>query len=97
MVKKIDPDILAAAKSYEASLSESTPMTHYLVVWHDAGRTRMSAEWTKERAQALAYQVDGECFLVKPIDGQNGSLVEHVKRITPRQWRSKQMGRRMKS
>lgn len=42
--REIDPVILAAAKSYEASLSESTPMTHYLVVWHDAGRTRISAE-----------------------------------------------------
>lgn len=93
MGKKIDPAILAAAKSYEASLSESTPMTHYLVVWHDAGRTRMSAEWTKERAQAWAYQVDGECFLVNPIDGQNGARVERVKPITQRQWRSMQMGR----
>lgn len=72
MGKKIDPAILAAAKSYEASLSESTPMTHYLVVWHDAGRTRMSAEWTKERAQAWAYQAGGECFSVNPIDGKTG-------------------------
>lgn len=46
--REIDPVIRAAAKSYEASLSESTPMTHYLVVWHDAGRTRISAEWTKK-------------------------------------------------
>ena len=93
--REIDPAILAAAKSYEASLSESTPMTHYLVVWHDAGRTRMSAEWTKKkkkRAQAYAYQVDGECFLVNPIDGKDGALVEHVKRITQRQWRARQMG-----
>lgn len=96
MGKKIDPSIMAAAKSYEASLSESTPMTHYLVVWHYAGRTRMSAEWTKERAQAWAYQVDGERFLVKPIDGQNGARVEHVKRITQRQWRAMQMGRKRK-
>ena len=94
--REIDPAILAAAKSYEASLSESTPMTHYLVVWHDAGRTRMSAEWTKKRAQAYAYQVDGEYFLVKPIDGQNGARVEHVKRITERQWRAMQMGRKRK-
>lgn len=96
MGKKIDPAILAAAKSYEASLSESTPMTHYLVVWHDAGRTRMSAEWTKERAQAWAYQAGGECFSVNPIDGKNGALVEHVKRITQRQWRARQMGRKRK-
>ena len=97
MGKKMDPAIQAAAKSYEASLSESTPMTHYLVVWHDAGRTRMSAEWTKERAQSWAYQVDGECFLVKPIDGQNGARVELVKRITDRQWRAMQMGLRRQS
>lgn len=93
MGNKIDPAILAAAKSYEASLSESTPMTHYLVVWHDAGRTCMSAEWTKKRAQAYAYQLDGECFLVKPIDGQSGARVERVSPITQRQWRSMQMGR----
>lgn len=95
--REIDPVILAAAKGYEERFSEITPMTHYLVVWHDAGRTRMQAELTKERAQAYAYQVDGECFLVNPIDGKNGALVEHVKRITQRQWRSMQMGRRMKS
>ena len=90
--REIDPVILAAAKSYEASFCVSTPLTHYLVVWRDAWRTRMSAEWTKKRAQAYAYQVDGECFLVNPIDGKNGALVEHVKRITQRQWRARQMG-----
>ena len=90
--REIDPAILAAAKSYEASLSESTPLTHYLVVWRDDGRTIASTGHTKKRAQAYAYQVDGECFLVNPIDGKNGALVEHVKRITQRQWRARQMG-----
>lgn len=93
MGKKIDPAILAAAKSYEASLAESTPITHYLVLWRDAGRTFAGTAYTKERAQAWAYQVDGECFSVNPIDGKNGALVEHVKRITQRQWRAMQMGR----
>ena len=90
--REIDPVILAAAKSYEASFSESTPLTHYLVIWRDAGRTFVGSACTKEHAQSWAYQVDGECFLVNPIDGKNGALVEHVKRITQRQWRAMQMG-----
>ena len=94
--KEIDPAILAAAKSYEASFSESTPLTHYLVLWRDAGRVIMASACTKKRAQAYAYQVDGECFLVNPIDGQNGARVEHVNRITQRQWRAMQMGRKRK-
>lgn len=96
MGKKIDPSIMAAAKSYEASLSESTPMTHYLVVWRDAWRTFAGTVYTKEHAQLWAYQVDGECFSVNPIDGKNGALVEYVKRITQRQWRAMQMGRKRK-
>lgn len=94
--REIDPVILAAAKSYEASFCVSTPLTHYLVVWRDDGRTIASTVHIKEHAQAWAYQVDGECFLVKPIDGQNGARVEHVKRITQRQWRATQMGRKRK-
>ena len=94
--REIDPVILAAAKSYEASFCVSTPLTHYLVVWRDAGRTIAGTAHTKEHAQSWAYQVDGECFSVNPIDGKNGALVEHVKRITQRQWRSMQMGRERK-
>lgn len=90
--REIDPVILAAAKSYEASFCESTPLTHYLVVWRDDGRTFAVTVHTKERAQSWAYQVDGECFSVNPIDGKNGVLVEHVKRITQRQWRAMQRG-----
>ena len=94
--REIDPVILAAAKSYEACFCVSTPLTHYLVVWRDDGRTLASTVHTKEHAQSWAYQVDGECFSVNPIDGKNGALVEHVKRITQRQWRAMQMGRKRK-
>lgn len=90
--REIDPALLAAAKSYEASFSENTPMTHYLVVWLDAGRTFAGTVHTKEQAQSWAYQLDGECFSVNPIDGKSGALVEHVKRITQRQWRAMQRG-----
>lgn len=96
--REIDPVILAAAKGYEERFSECTPMTHYLVVWRDAvGENNCGVCVHKEHAQSWAYEVDGECFSVNPIDGKNGALVEHVKRITQRQWRSMQMGRRMKS
>ena len=94
--REIDPVILAAAKSYEASFCVSTPLTHYLVVWRDVGRTIAVTEHTKERAQSWAYLVDGECFSVNPIDGKSGALVEHVKRITQRQWLAMQMGRKRK-
>lgn len=94
MRKEIDPKIQAAARQYERALSEHTPLSHFIVIWREAGRTLARTECEENRARSWAYQSGGECFAVLPIDGDMGATLALLKPLSAAQWRARQLGGR---
>ena len=94
MRKEIDPKIQDAAASYAAQFSYGTTLAHFVVFHFEGAGVLARIEYYERRARALAYQSGGECFAVRPIEGENGATIARIKPLTAAQWRAMQIGRR---
>ena len=93
MRKEMGPKIQAAARQYERILSEHTPLSHFIVIWREAGRTLARTVCEENRARSWAYQSGGEYFAVQPIAGGTGATIARLKPLTAAQRRARMIGR----